>query len=177
MAVPNEYGKALFMLSLEENVLDRVRCDLVLVDTVLRKNPEYLKLLDTPAIAKAAKISAVDEAFSSVYYSVRNVLKILSEKHEAYSFSSVAAFYYDMYDEHNGIEHVEAVTAIAMTQPQKTALTTKLEKMTGKRIVLENKVDPGILGGVVLRYCAKQIDGSVKARLDAFAQTLNKLTI
>ena len=64
-----------------------------------------------------------------------------------------------------------------MTQPQKTALTTKLEKMTGKRIVLENKVDPGILGGVVLRYCAKQIDGSVKARLDAFAQTLNKLTI
>ena len=85
--------------------------------------------------------------------------------------------YAALYDEARGIERVEAVTAVAMTEKQLSALTNKLAALTGKSIVIRNTIDPTILGGVVLRYAGTQLDGSLRARLESFEKSLKDLVI
>ena len=77
----------------------------------------------------------------------------------------------------NGIERVEAISAVSLTDAQRDSLVKKLTDMTGKRIILTNKVRPEILGGVILRYSGIQLDGSVKARLDTFSESLKNLNL
>ena len=70
-----------------------------------------------------------------------------------------------------------AVSAVPMTKEQISALTARLERMTGKTVKLKNEVDPSILGGLIVRIGAKQLDGSVRAGLDSFEASLKELVI
>ena len=79
--------------------------------------------------------------------------------------------------EARGIIRAEAISAIPLTEEQRKKLAEKLARITGKQIVIENKVDPSLLGGIKLRYMGIQRDGSVKARLDGFARTLGEAVI
>ena len=172
-----EYGKALFLLTEEEGTTDAVSEDLQTVQKLLRENPKYEKLLDTPALTKEEKLRLIDRAFSSLHETVLNLTKILCEKHSVYQFSRVADSYAVLCDEARGIERAEVLTAVAMTQQQISALTARLCKLTGKTVIIKNTVSPEILGGVVLRYAGKQLDGSLKARLEGFEKSLKEIVL
>ncbi len=172
-----EYGKALFLLTEEEGTTAAVAEELDIVKEILRENPRYEKLLDTPALAKDEKLLLIDRAFSSLSENLVNLMKILCEKHSFYQLPKVASEYAALYDEARGIERVEALTVIAMKQSQIDALTAKLSFMTGKMVVIKNTVDPSILGGVVLRFAGKQFDGSFKARLSALEKSLKEIVL
>lgn len=177
MTANNEYGKALFLLTEEENSTERTIDDIKAVLSCFRENPDYTKLLDTPAITKIEKISLIDKAFSSLEQCLVNLIKILSEKHAVFSFPSVASTYFALYNESRGIEEVEAVTAIPLSDRQAAAIKEKLAALTGKTIVLKNTVSPEILAGIKLRYMGRQIDGSVRTRLDKFEDSLKNIVI
>ena len=177
MTVHNEYGYALFLLAKEEGILEATLDDVRVADELLRKNEDYVKLLDTPALAKDEKIALIDKAFGTLSSQVVNLLKILCEKRAVHSFAEVFGSYFSAYDAEMGIERVEAVTAVEMTESQLSKLKAKLESLTGKTIVIKNTVSPEILGGVKLRYSVIQIDGSVKSRLDSFSESLKNIVI
>ncbi|MBR7161982.1 MAG: ATP synthase F1 subunit delta [Clostridia bacterium] len=172
-----EYGKALFLLTEEDGTTEAVAEDLQAVRKLLRENPRYEKLLDTPALAKEEKLRLIDRAFSSLHESVRNLTKLLCEKHSVYQLSRVADAYAVLCDEARGIMRAEVLTAVAMTEKQISALTARLSALTGKKVIIQNTVEPGILGGAVLRYAGKQLDGSLKARLDAFEKNLKEIVL
>ena len=172
-----EYGKAIFLLSEEEGKTENAMRDILLVKDAMHENPTYETLLDTPALAKEEKLALVDRAFASLDGNLLNFVKILCEKHAVYQLPRVADVYAALYDEARGIERVEAVTAVAMTEKQLSALTNKLAALTGKSIVIRNTIDPTILGGVVLRYAGTQLDGSLRARLESFEKSLKDLVI
>ena len=173
----NEYGNALFLLASEEGTVETVKGDLDIACTAIEENPDYIKLLDTPAVAKEERLSLINEAFCSLHYSVKNLIMMLCEKRIVYTLSDIRRSFSVLYDEHFGIERVEAVTAVALTEAQTEALTKKLVAMTGKTIVIKNTVKPEILGGVMLRYSGIQLDGSVKSRLDSFSESLKNLNL
>ena len=177
MTANNEYGKALFLLTEEEGSTERTVADIKTVLSCLNENPDYTKLLDTPAIAKDEKITLIDNAFSSLEPMLVNLIKILSEKHAVYSFASVSDTYVSLYNEARGIEEVEAVTARPLTEAQAEKLKEKLAGLTGKTIILKNTVSAEILGGIKLRYMGRQIDGSVRTRLDKFEDSLKNIVI
>ncbi|MBE6665472.1 MAG: ATP synthase F1 subunit delta [Ruminococcaceae bacterium] len=172
-----EYGKALFLLTEEDGTTETVAEDLQTVRKLLRENPKYEKLLDTPALTKEEKLRLIDRAFSSLHESVLNLTKILCEKHSVYQFSKVAESYAALCDEARGILRAEILTAVAMTQKQVCALTAKLSALTGKTVIIKNTVDPEVLGGAVLRYAGKQLDGSLKARLEGFEKSLKDIVL
>ena len=177
MTVGNEYGKGLFLLTEECGSTEVVLSDVLAVYGILKENPEYVKLLDTPAITKAEKLALIDEAFASLDACVKNLIKILCEKHSVFAFPEVKRTYCALYDESRGIEHVEAVTAVAMSEEQISRMAEKLSSMTSKKIIIKNTVTPEILGGVKLRYSGRQLDGSVKTRLDQFEKSLKNTVI
>ena len=177
MTEANEYGTALFLITEEDGSSDTVINDVRTAESILGDNPEYVKLLSSPAIPKDERIELVDKAFSCLDVSLCNLIKILVEKHAVHLFNKVAKAYYDLYDESRGIVRVEAVTAVVLTDSQSEALCAKLSSSLGKTIVINNTVDKTILGGVKLRYSGIQLDGSVKTRLDKFEEALRNTVI
>ena len=177
MTVKSEYGTALFLLAKETGLTEEIKRDLTAAVRAMEKAPEYTKILDTPAIAKEEKIKLSDEAFRGLCEYVVNLIKMLSEKHSVKALPEILKAYIALYNEDKGIEEVEAVTAAPMSESQLQAMKKKLEEMTGKTVIIKNTVDKTILGGVKLRYEGKQIDASVRTRLDGFAESLKNVVI
>ena len=177
MTGAQEYGKALFLIPEEDGTSDKVLSDVKTAESVFKSNPEYVRLLDFPAITKEERVELADRAFSGLDEQLLNLIKILTEKRMIHQFGKVAAAYYGLYDESRGIIRVEAVTAIPLTQAQNAAITKKLSASLGKTVVIRNTVDRSILGGVKLRYNDIQLDGSVKTRLDKFEDALKNTVI
>lgn len=172
-----EYGKALFLITEEDGTTEKVIGDVKIARTVFLKNPEYAKLLDTPALPKDERVGLVDKAFAGLDGSLINLIKIITEKRMAHEFSKICDAYLALYDEARGILQVEAVTAIPLSDEQSAALAKKLGSLTGKTAVIKNSVDKSILGGMKLRYGGIQLDGSVKTRLDKFEAALRDTVI
>ena len=172
-----EYARALFLIGEEDGNTEEVLAQLKAVDELIRKEPAYVTLLDTPAVSKAEKLGLLDEAFGSLNKNLLNFLKILSERHHVYALTKILLEYSALYDEARGIVRVDAVTALGLTGDQNAALKKKLEGMLSKTVIINNIVDPSVLGGVKLRYSGIQVDGTVKARIDGFAARLKDLVV
>ncbi len=173
----NEYGKALFLLCEEQGCAKDVWMELRSIKKILTDNPKYVTLIDTPALSKEKKMELIDQAFAPVNEYVKNLIKILCERHAFYTFAEIEKTYDAYYLEAKNIIMVEAITAIPLTEKQILDLKMKIGEETGKHSVIENTVDESILGGVILRYEGKQLDGSLKARLDRLASGLKNTVI
>ena len=168
----SEYAKALFDLTEELGRTDAVREQIISLEKIFEENPDYIKLLDTPALTKEERLGLVDAAFSALDEMLLNLLRMVCEARQMYAIKRLFSAYLAEYDASRGIERVSAITAAAMTEEQYDAMRRALEEKTGKTIVIENTVDKSILGGVKLRYMGKQVDGSLKTRLDVFEKKL-----
>ncbi|MCQ2413823.1 MAG: ATP synthase F1 subunit delta [Clostridia bacterium] len=177
MIDPREYGKALFLLAEERGSSKAVGEDLKTVKAVLEQNPDYLLLLDTPAVKSEEKCALIDKAFADIDRDVVNFLKILSEKHEVYNFPRCADTFGALLDESLGILRAQVVSAVPLSDSQKERLSKKLGFETGKTVLLSNTVDPSLLGGVQLRYAGVQIDGSLAGRLSALEKAIRESAI
>ena len=177
MSAAVEYGRALFLLSEETGSTEAIKEQAADVSKLLAKNEKYIKLLDTPALSKPEKLGLIDQAFGTLNKNLVNLIKILCEGHSVYLFPAVASAFSDEYDKSRGIERVEAVTAVGMTDEQIKAMKSKLSALTGKTIILKNTIDPSIIGGVKLRYSGIQLDSSIKTRLERFEHTLKSVVL
>ena len=166
MTGAKEYAKALFLLTEELGTTESALNDVNVCKEIFESNPSYVTLTDTPALTPDEKISLISEAFSSVDASVINLIKILCEKHSVYLFSEIAKEYVSLYNDARGICPAEVISAIPLDEGRMSAIKSKLEALTGKTIIIKNTVEPSVLGGIKLRYMGKQLDGSLKSRLD-----------
>lgn len=172
-----EYGRALFMITEEDSVSDTLLSQVKTAESVLKANPDYAKLIDSPALMGSERIELIDKAFGSLDERLLNLIKILAEKRELRAFCNVAKAYYGFYDKSRGIERVEAISAVPLTNEQVAALEQKLRQKEGKTFIVSNTVDPSVLGGVKLRYSTIQLDGSLKTRLDKIEKALKTTVI
>lgn len=171
-ALEKEYGDALYSLAREEDCLDPVLEGLTLAVDAFREEPGYLTLVQNPALPKPERLELLDRAFDGVHPYVRNLLKLLCERSDLALASGALEQFKALLYAQRGILPVEAVSAVPLTQEQRQALTDKLSAKTGKTILLENTIDPALLGGVKLRYEGRELDGTAAGRLSALRRSL-----
>ncbi len=160
------YAHSLFSLAEDEGLTEKIREEIVSISGILSENPDYEKLLDSPSIPVSKRFELIDEAFASYMEYVVNLIKILCEKRRINIFRDCVKEYDKLYYEKLGIKRVTAITATALTDELREKLFQKLEKEWGKKIELTEKVDPSILGGIVLRTDNSQTDASVRTKLE-----------
>lgn len=177
MTAANEYGRALFLITEEDRVTDEVLSDVKMAERIFKENPDYLKLLSSPAVPKEERVGLADKALSGLDWRLLNLIKILVENREISAFDKVAKVYSELYDQSRGILRVEAISALPLSEKQSAALKAKLTATLHKTVIITNTVDRSILGGMKLRYSGTQLDGSVKTRLDKFEEALKNTVI
>lgn len=172
------YAQALFELAVEEGVSQQINGQLDVLCESFKAEPAFLHLLCTPNVTKKERCQVIDGCFrDQLHPYVLNVLKLLTEKGDIRFFSDCCKLYKRLYNENNGIMPACAVTAIPLQPAQMQKLTAKLSRITGKKVVLTNRVDPGCLGGIQLNYNGKQIDDTVKNRLQTVAALLKNTAL
>lgn len=167
------YGKALYELAAEGGTDDRVREESEVIRAALEENPRYVTLLDTPAVSTEEKQALLREAFGNAEPMLFNFLNLLCEKRAFRDFPACADAYNRFYDEGHNLLRAEAVTAVPMQERQLAALQAKLERITGKTVLLQNRVDERLIGGITLRYGGVQLDESIRSGLDRLRRSLS----
>ena len=137
-----------------------------------------MRLLSSHSLPKEQRCGILEDSFrGKVHTYVLSFLKILVEKGYIRHFAECCKAYKAFYNQDHGILPVQAVTAAKLTEDQARRLTEKLEKLTGKTVELENRVDPAVMGGVRLDYDGKRVDGSVASRLESVRKMLKNTVL
>ena len=176
--VGNVYGESLYQLAREEQLSEQIGGELTALREGFRQAPEFIRLLSSPSLTKAERCQILDDSFrDKVHPYVLNFLKILTEKGYMRHFGDCCKAYTGHFDQDNGIVRVTAVTAVALTGSQTARLTEKLSRSTGKQVILQNRVEPGVLGGIRLDYDGQRLDDTVSHHLEAVRELLSKTVL
>ena len=172
------YGQALYDLAKSEELSPTILEQLIVLNDSFSQEPDFLQLLAAPNVSKEERCQILDDSFrGKVHPYVLNFLKILTQKSYSRYFPDCVDAYREQYNLDNGILPVKAVTAIPLTETQSQKLSSKLSAITGKTVVLQNRVDPGILGGVRLDYDGRQLDDTVAHRLETIRGMLSSTVL
>lgn len=175
--IGEEYAAALYELAKEANTEDVILSQMNEISSVLTASPEYARLLDNPTLDVRERVSMAKEAFSDATEYLKNFIFLLVEAKRFSCFTECTKAFSSLYDLHHNILRAEAVTATALDAKQAEKIKEKLENKTGKTVILTNTVDPGILGGVLLKYGGEQIDRSVRSSIKAISNVISKADV
>ena len=176
--VGSVYGEALYELAQSEGLQDTILAELKALNESFRQEPDFIRLLSSHAIPKQERCKVLDDSFrGKINQYVLNFLKILTEKGYMHHFSHCCEAYTKHYNEDNNSLSVRAVTAVPLSEKQSDALTQKLTRLTGKTILLDNRVDPTCLGGVRLDYDGQRLDDTISHRMDSIRELLKNTVL
>lgn len=166
------YAEAAFELAREQGALDQWERDLQRLADVLR-DPSVAEFFDSPAIPVDAKQRAIEAILPdpSQQY-VRNLAFLLLERGRLSQLPQVVEVFRDLVLQERGIAIAEVTTAVDLTPDEAEQVRERLGQLTGKQIQLKPRVDPSIIGGIVVRIGDDLIDGSVRTQLTQLRQRM-----
>ncbi|MEZ4409969.1 MAG: ATP synthase F1 subunit delta [Polyangiales bacterium] len=166
------YARALFMLGSEQGNVEQLSRELESVAATVRGSAELAKLLSDPVVSPADRKAVMTEVLSRLGVSptTRNAALLLTDRRRGALIPEVADALRALGDEKAGKVQAEVTSAVPLGEGQYQRLTSVLEKLTGRKITLQRKVDPALIGGVVTRIGDKVYDGSVRTRLEELRQ-------
>ena len=128
----------------------------------------------TPLIGREAGTRAVLAAADSMQLDplTRNFLGLLARNRRLSALPQVIAAFNQLAANHRGETTAEVTSAHTLSAEQTDALKAKLKAMLGRDVAVDLKVDPEILGGLVVRVGSRMIDSSIRTKLDTLAQAM-----
>lgn len=165
------YARAVFDIAVDENSLDDWQGDLAAMAARLGAD-EVQAFTSNPAVSTAAKRALVDQALAGMDQRRRNLSYLLIERDRLSELPAISAEYDRLLRERQGIVEAEVTTAVPLTESTASDVQQRLAAMTGKQVTLHRKVDPDIIGGLVVRMGDRLIDGSLATRLESLRSQL-----
>lgn len=161
------YATALFELAEEEGALDRVARDLAAAREAWDAAPELQRIARNPLVERDRLQALAGELAErlGVERTVANFLRFLGRGRRLWLLPYVVERFEAMLAERRGEARAEAVSALPLTEEQVERLKRALEAGIGRRIRLETRVDPSLLGGLVVQIGSRMIDASLRTRL------------
>jgi len=170
-----EYAIALFGLAAECGLEEEISKGLSFVREVFDETPGLDSFLRSPGISKAVRLQTLRDAFEKeVPEYVMSFLCILCENGEVEMLAECIDEYEKLYFESKNVAYAAATSAVPLTDAEKVSLREKLEKKTGKKVVIEYTLDSELLGGVVIEMDGMTIDGSLRRRLQTMKEVIGQ---
>lgn len=173
-AVARVYAQALLDLAVEQDCLGRVVDDLHAVQRLFDDDATFRSFWSTHRIERSAKQRILKESLGgAVDRPVLGLLNILVGKQRELVLDNIVDEFDRYKDIREGRQHAHVVTALALGDDQKAELVSRLKAASGaNEIILHERVDPRVLGGVRVKLGDRIIDGTARARLDKLKRTL-----
>jgi F-type H+-transporting ATPase subunit delta len=168
------YARALFEAAKEKDRVSAVRQELEdFVETVAQV-PELRSLLENPQLDPAAKRTALADLLTGTDDLLRNFLLLIAEKGRAAELDEIAAEFDELVARDEGRLKVELTTARELSDADAASILKRIEEASGRSVEATRRVDPALVGGIVLQAGSLLVDASVRGRLSRLRQTLEK---
>jgi len=170
--VDRVYANALFEAAQERGKLEVIREQLREVVDAEAQVPELRELLRNPQVDPRARAAALEDVLEGAEQLLRNFLLLLADKGRTGQLEEIAREFERLVAEHEGIVHAELTTAVELSDEEATKLLGQIERASGRKVDATRRVDPELIGGIVLQVGSHRLDASVRGRLERLRRQL-----
>ncbi|MET0238786.1 MAG: F0F1 ATP synthase subunit delta [Sphingobium sp.] len=173
-SLAGRYALALFELARDGGQIDSVGQSLSTVKQALAEVPDFRALVSSPLIARADAEKAIAAIGASLGLDALTTkfLGVLATNRRLDKLSGMIAAFQTLVADHKGETRAEVTSAFPLTSEQVDSLAAKLRTRVGREVSLETRVDPAIMGGLVVKIGSQMIDSSIRTRLNSLAQAM-----
>ena len=172
--IASVYARSLFEVAQEQGKLDDVREQLGEFADALDSNQEMQVFFFSPYFSTPEKEEGLDKVVTGEDPILKNFLKLLIEKHRMPAIFRVRRELDRLWQRENKLLPVEVTSAIELDKSTVKQIGDRIGEQTGQKIELSSKVEPDILGGIVVRVGNSIIDASIRARLEQLRKQVAK---
>jgi len=172
-AAHRTYARALFQAAKEKGRLGEVGEELGDFAQALRDVPELRALLRNPELDPRTKTAALQDILGGAEELVRNFVLLVVEKHRGSELDEIHREFERLLAVEERRVRVELTTAFELSKEEECAILGQIEQASGgRKVEATTRVDPGLIGGIVLQAGSLRVDASVRGRLRRLKQEL-----
>ncbi len=163
----NNYSKALFEAIRDDDTLNKVRDDFGKVMESVRNVPNFHDFISNPRISRDERRAVIENAFKEVQTPLYNTLRILSDKGKMTEIEDIYEDFIKLYNAHFNQAHVLVESVYKLSGEELDDVGKTFIKITGlKKLLIENKVNEDLIGGIRVFIDTKVYDASIKGQLN-----------
>ena len=173
-SLAGRYASALFDLASEAGTVTAVESDLDRLEAALAESAELRALIRNPEVSRdqLGKVMSGIGAHLGLADLTKNFLGVLAANRRVADLPATIRAFHAIAAAQRGEVTAEVASAHALTDEQLAALETRLRAREGRTVKFKTRVDPDLLGGLVVTVGSKRIDGSIRTRLNSLAQAM-----
>jgi F-type H+-transporting ATPase subunit delta len=170
------YATALFDLASEAHAIDAVKADLDRFDALVAESADLNRLVRSPAFSTDEQLKALTAVLDRAGISglAANFLKLVTSNRRLFAVRDMIRGFGELVAQHKG----EATAQITVAEPLKDehtqALRAALKSVSGKDVALDVKVDPAIIGGLIVKLGSRMVDTSLRTKLNAIKHAMKE---
>jgi F-type H+-transporting ATPase subunit delta len=174
--VAGRYATALFELARDEKSVDAVKADLDSFDALLNDSADLRRLVRSPVFSAEAQLRALSAVLDKAGISgtAAKFLKVLTGNRRLFAVADVIRGYRALVANFKGEATAEVTVAEQLNDKNLDALKAALKSVTGKDVALNVKVDPSIIGGLVVKVGSRMVDSSLRTKLNSIKHAMKE---
>jgi F-type H+-transporting ATPase subunit delta len=160
------YARALFEVASERDQIDVVREQIGEFADAVDADRNLATFFFSPYFSTEEKVDGLHRTVEGAEESVMNFLELLLEKHRMPVIGRIRREYDALWREENKLLSVLVTSAVELDEGTVRSIGDRISEQTGRKVDLTSRVDPGIVGGIVLRVGNSILDASIRNRLE-----------
>jgi len=160
------YAKATLDFAIEKKAADAVENDMRDIASVVAESKELQNLLESPIVKGEVKKNALLEVFKNANEITKGLISTLTDNRRIGMLREVAYKYIILHEKLKGEDVAYVTTAVPLTADLEKKMLAEVNKITGNKVTIQNKIDESIIGGFVLRVGDLQYDASIANKLN-----------
>jgi F-type H+-transporting ATPase subunit delta len=170
------YATALFELARETDAIDAVKADLERFDALVAENPDLNRLVRSPVFSAAEQLQALSAVLdrAGIGGLAAKFLKLVTMNRRLFAARDMVRGYRELVALHKGEATAEVTVAERLKDDHLAALKSALKAVSGKDVDLNIKIDPAIIGGLVVKLGSRMVDTSLRTKLNAIRHAMKE---
>jgi len=170
------YATALFDLAHDGNAIDAVKADLDRFDALVAESADLLRLVRSPAFSADEQLQALSAVLDKTGIGglTAKFLKLVTSNRRLFAVRDMIRGYRELVATYKGEATAEVTVAEDLKGDHLDALRSALKEVSGKDVDLDIKVDPSIIGGLVVKLGSRMVDTSLRTKLNAIKHAMKE---
>ena len=175
--VAGRYATALFDLAREANAIEAVKSELDRFDALVAGSPDLMRLVRSPVFSADEQLQALSAVLerAGIGGLPANFLKLVVANRRLFAVRDMIKAYRALVARHKGELTAEVTVAETLSDTHRAAIQDALKSVTGKDVGLDVKVDPAIIGGLVVKLGSRMVDSSLRTKLSSIKHAMKEV--
>lgn len=176
--VAGRYASALYALADEQRQTAEVAAALATIKSLIGESPDLQRLVRSPVFSSEQQTKALNALLAKAEISgiAANFVRLVAAKRRLFALTDMIGDYNKLYDAARGLTRAEVTSAAPLKDAEIAALKEQLRgSSSGKDVELSVRVDPAIIGGLIVKLGSRMIDGSLRTKLNAIRTAMKEV--